>query len=317
MPYCQHCGAKLEDGQTCTCEMAQAAVNQPSQSENPQVHQAVSQSAPQAENQVSTLFKKIKQYLSAYFANPAQATHSVMEAEYEPAVPIILAVIRLLSLGLALYGFLNKACKDALDLITKTLFRYSSSAEILTAKLFPSLPMCLIIGALIAVICMFLFILMLFALVRIQHGTTSFSTIFKASAANGLPTTALLLLAFLCSFASFTICMIFVALSLLSWIISGLRTAQLVCPDSSSGTFALMYFVGVVLIIIVSYWIIPSLFFNAVGSITANYKGESVILKDIFDEAKKSMTQQNVGNFKEMWDEALGELITQFWHIMY
>lgn len=158
---------------------------------------------------------------------------------------------------------------------------------------------------------------MLFALVRIQHGTTSFSTIFKASAANGLPTTALLLLAFLCSFASFTICMIFVALSLLSWIISGLRTAQLVCPDSNSGTFALMYFVGVVLIIIVSYWIIPSLFFNAVGSITANYKGESVILKDIFDEAKKSMAQQNVGNFKEMWDEALGELITQFWHIMY
>lgn len=133
MPYCQHCGAKLEDGQTCTCEMAQATVNQPSQSEKPEVQQPVSQPAPQTENQASTLFKKIKQYLSAYFANPAQATHSVMEAEYEPAVPIILAVIRLLSLGLALYGFLNKACKDALDLITKTLFRYySSSAEILS-----------------------------------------------------------------------------------------------------------------------------------------------------------------------------------------
>lgn len=321
MPYCQHCGTKLEDGQICTCEMAQAAASQQSQPTQAPLQQPTAPATPPAEGQVSIIFRKFKLYLSSYTSNPTQAVRSVMAEEYDFTIPIVLTVIRLLAMGLAIYGYLNKVCKEILTLITTTIFRYGSTADILTAKLIASLPKSLFFGALIAAIGMLLFAAMLYTLVKIQHGEATFGDIFKVSAANGVPTSALLLLAFLCSFLSVTPCMFFIVLSMLSWIISGVRTARLVAPNSDSGAFGVMYFVGVVLIIVVGYWVIPTIFLWAVGGISASYMGETVTVQSAFDELKKMMVKEDISGFKElygkMFSQAFEELITEFWRTMY
>lgn len=132
MPYCQHCGAKLEDGQTCTCEMAQAASQQPHQPEQPQ--QITPPTALPAESPVSIVFKKFKRYIASYVSNPEQAVRSVMAEEYDFTLPIVLTVIRLLAMGLAIYGLLSKICKIVFTFMTTSILRYSSSADILTAS---------------------------------------------------------------------------------------------------------------------------------------------------------------------------------------
>lgn len=324
MPYCQYCGTKLEDGQACTCEMSQAAASQEPQPQ-PQQPAAQAAPAPRAESQASILFKKVKRHLSDYFSDPAQATRSVMEEEYSVALPVALGVIRLLVMGLAIYGLLRKICQDALSIITMSVLRYSSTAGILTASLTASLPQCLIFGAMIAAVGMLLFMVMVFALVKIQHGIATFADVFKASAANGVPTTMLLLLAFLASFISTTFCLIFFALAMLSWIISGVITAQLLCPNNSSGSFWLLYFVGVVLILVVGYYVIPPMFGWAVGGITASYMGESITLQSAFDQISKELkdvlSQEDASSIGELFENRFKELLESFvsgiWDTMY
>ncbi len=315
MPYCQHCGAKLEDGQTCTCEMAQAAASQQSpQPEQPQ--QIGPPTAPSVESPVSVVFKKFKQYIVSYVANPGQAVRSVMDEEYDFTLPIVLSVVRLLAMGLAIYGLLNKICKVVFTFMTTSILRYSNSAEVLTASLTASLPKCLFFGALIALIGMLLFLAMLYALVKIQHGEATFSDIFKASAANGVPTSALLLLSFLFSFVSPVPSILFISLAMLSWIISGVRTAQIVSPNNSTGTFCLLYFVGVVLIIAIGYYAIPPLNRQAVGGITASYMGESIALQEVFDTMAKSLktefAEEGVRNWNEFFSMAMRQFFEEF-----
>lgn len=315
MPYCQHCGAKLEDGQTCTCEMAQAAASkQLHQPEQPQ--QITSPTAPPAENPASIVFKKFKRYMGSYVSNPEQAVRSVMAEEYDFTLPIVLTAIRLLAMGLAIYGLLSKICKVMFTFMTTSILRYSSSADILTASLTASLPKCLFFGALIAVIGMFLFLAMLYALVKIQHGEATFSDIFKASAANGVPTSALLLLSFLLSFISPVPSILFIALAMLSWIISGVRTAQIVSPNNSTGTFCLLYFVGAVLIIVIGYYVISLLNRQAIGGITASYMGESITLQEVFDTMFKSLedkfAEEDVRNWNEFFNMTMRQLFEEF-----
>lgn len=315
MPYCQYCGTKLEDGQSCTCEMSKAAANQPPQPAQAPPQQPAAPAAPPAESAVSVAFRKLKLYLSSYIANPTQAVRSAMAVEYDPTIPVTLTVIRLLAMGLAIYGLLNKICKVVFTFITTSILRYGSSADILTAKLTASLPKCLFFGALIAGISMLLFTGMLYILVRIQHGEAGeamFGDIFKASAVNGVPTTALLLLAFLCSFVSAALCVFVIALSMLSWIISGVRTAQIVSPNSSTGTFCLLYFIGMVLIVVIGYYVIPPLSSQAIGGITASYMGESISLQDVFDTMSKSLKNEFAEEGIRSWNEFFSMAMRQF-----
>lgn len=318
MPYCQHCGTKLEDGQTCTCEMAQAVASQQPQPAQASPQQTIAQAVSPAKSTVPHIFKNLKLYLSSYISNPTQAVRSVMaEKEYGSTLFIILTAIRLLAVGLAIYGFLNKVCRDALALITTTILRYGSSADISTVKLTTPLPMSLLSGALIAAIGMLLFTIMLYALVKTQHGNAAFGDIFKTSAANGVPTSALLLFAFLCSFFSSALCVVFVALAMLSWIISGVRTARLVSPNGDSGAFGVMYFVGVVLIIVVGIWIIPTVFLWAVGSINISYMGETVALQSALDAFKEMIADQDISSFGEFFEQLFEATIDAFWSFVY
>ena len=317
MPYCQFCGTKLEEGQKCTCELAQASVYLPSAQHTPVEQDIKNQKVPEiapssAKIQVSSILRDIKSYLGMYINNPAQAVHDITESE-SLLVPVTMSVIRLLAVGLAIYGVLHNVCGTAFDFIQSSLLRDGETANFLTAKITVSIPKCLLYGALIAAIGMALFMVMAFALIKLQHGSTKLSTVYKASASNGVLTSTLLLLSFLCSFVSLKASLVFIALSMISWVICGVFTIQIVCPNSGSGILWLSYFIGVALIVVAGYYAIPPLFLRAVGGINASYMGTTVNLQTLFDAASNQLnTALTELGAESIWDAIGGQLSGQF-----
>ena len=279
MTYCQYCGTKLEDGQTCTCETTQAAENQQTtQNEHPTV-----QSAPAAPNRVTVLLKDMKAYLSAYISNPAQAVRSEVDTN-SYTLSVALAVIRLLAMGLAVYGLLSTLCSDLLSGITSlTALLQSGGINIQSIAISVSLKDCFVYGTIMAASGMALFLALALILARIHHGNMPLGKIFKASATNGVLTTVLLLLSFVSTFFSLKLCVIFMALAMLSWMISGVLTASVVNQNSNSGVFWLVYFVGIVLVIVGGGYVMSSLFARAVGEITVSYAGQTIALRTVLN----------------------------------
>lgn len=357
MPYCQFCGKKLEDGETCTCEMQQpvgvpptpqmntkqaapqqaapqhrqfyggfSSAQQASQQAAPQqaapqhrqfyggfspAQQAPQQAAPQQQPMQASPLKKIAPlnelitYLKAYFADPAQAVRSVMDKN-DWTLTITLSVIRMLAVGLAVYGFLNKSCGSITQIITSGVAnsdRYFDYTDYyfggITFNMTASFFKCLGSGLMIGAISMLLFTGMTYGLAKIQRGSVSFAKAFQVSAANGVLTTALLLLSFLCSYISIALCAAFAALTFFSWIICGVLTVRTVCPNSNSGKFWLLYFVGIVLIVAISFFVIPRMLIYAVGGICVNYMGKTTTLQGALDYAFRMFEGSGA---KNIWD---------------
>lgn len=312
MSYCQYCGTKLEDGQTCTCEATKGATNpQPALShQNTQAEQQSSpvQTTTATPNRASVFLKNVKAYLRAYIANPFEAVRTETDKN-SMSVPIILTVVRLLAMGLAIYGLLSKICEKILTAFN-TVARRSMWIEPFDA-VSVSIPLeeCLLSGALMAAVGMILFIAMLFLLVKVQRGNATLGTTFKASTYNGVLTTSLLLLAFVLSFVSIKVCIVFIAITALSWIICGVLTAFVVSSHKTSGIFWLLYIVGVVLVIVGGCYVMPTMFFDAVGEVAISYAGQTITLQSIFDMIG---TEWEVAWEEITWEDVLEDIIYDF-----
>ena len=326
MKYCQFCGKQLEDGAQCTCEEAQAAARaagqipqpvppqppqQPQQGppqQPPQYSQQVppQQVPPQAPRQPSEMQQKAKaaasglwSYLKSYFASPAQAVQDSL-ARQDMMVSTLLTVIRVLALGLAIFGVLHKICSTVVSAINE--YSYSRDAVKVSAPLFESL----LYGGLIAIIGMALFILVVFVAAKAQKSTLSLGGAWQASANNGVLTTALLLLAFLLSFVSISMALTFILLAVLSSIIFGALSVQYTCPGSDSGLSWLVYFLGAAVVIFISYKFFPTLLFKAAGGIKMTVGKESMTLGTAMDEAAKSFQNAfNGASFDEIFEQMI------------
>ena len=307
MPYCQFCGLKLEEGQTCTCETTQSADSQPLG----QQYQPPVQTTPATPSRAAVVLKELKAYLRAYIANPAQAVPKEIN-ENKLTLSIALSVVRMLAVGLAIYGLLRKICDDALSALTTTLLKLDGIGGALTVGLTAPLSQCLLYGVLIAASGMLLFLAMAFVIVKIQHGGITLVNMFKASASNGILTSALLILSFLSSFISVKFCIGFIVLASLSWIISGVLTVCIVTPNSHKGVVWIMYFVGVVLVIAAGAYVIPPLFFRAVGEISVSYAGQTMTLQAMIDTASVGL---NTAIFEEFGVSNLTEYLKENWRV--
>ncbi|MBD5118168.1 MAG: hypothetical protein HDT37_03520 [Clostridiales bacterium] len=322
MKYCQFCGKQLEDGAQCTCEEAQAAARaagqipqpvppQPQQvppQQPPQYSQQVppQQVPPQAPRQPSEMQQKAKaaasglwSYLKSYFASPAKAVQDSL-ARQDMMVSTLLTVIRVLALGLAIFGVLHKICSTVVSAINE--YSYSRDAVKVSAPLFESL----LYGGLIAIIGMALFILVVFVAAKAQKSTLSLGGAWQASANNGVLTTVLLLLAFLLSFVSISMALTFILLAVLSSIIFGALSVQYTCPGSDSGLSWLVYFLGAAVVIFISYKFFPTLLFKAAGGIKMTVGKESMTLGTAMDEAAKSFQNAfNGASFDEIFEQMI------------
>ena len=145
----------------------------------------------------------------------------------------------------------------------------------------------IVFGLLIAVLGMALFTLLLFGLTRIFKSGGSILDVYIANSANSGVTTAILLLAFVCSLFSLGLGLGLMVLACFSAVLFGGLSAQAVCADQNSGMFWLCYLAGVAVILLVSWWLVPALVMQAVGGITLSMNGESItvgkILKQLED----------------------------------
>ena len=319
MKYCQFCGRQLEDGAQCTCDEAQAAARaagQIPQPVPPQAPQQFSQQAPQQAppqasqqppRQPSEMQQKAKaaasglwSYLKSYCTSPAQAVQNSL-AQQDMMVSILLTVIRVLALGLAIFGLLNRVCGAAASAFSS--YSYYDSIKI-SAPFFESL----LYGGLIAVIGMALFILVIFVSAKTQKSTLSLGGAWQVCANNGVLTTALLLLAFLLSFASISMALTFILLAVLSSVVFGVLSVQYTCPGSDSGLCWLVYFIGAAVVLFIGYQFFPTLLLKAAGGIKLSAGSESMTLGTMLDEAAKSIKEAFGGS---SFDEIINSIFRQ------
>lgn len=236
-------------------------------------------------------------YLKSYFASPAKAVQDSL-ARQDMTVSIILTVVRVLALGLAIFGVLNKVCGIASSAFKA--YGYSASDAVkISVPFFESL----LYGGLIAIIGMGLYILVVFVSAKAQKSTISLGGAWQASANNGVMTTALLLLAFLLSFVSIPFALALIALSILSSLIFGVLSVQHTCPGSDSGLCWLVYFIGAALVIFIGCQLFLPLFLKAMGAIKVTAGKESFTLGTALDELARQ--------FKETFDAFDGDSFTE------
>lgn len=320
MPYCQYCGTKLDDGQTCTCEMSQGVATTPSIQSVQSASQQ--QSAPASPRRLTLILRGFKAYLAAYIKNPIQAVRSEVESTCM-STSVILVAVRIIAMGLVVYGLLSKPCDEATTLFKGALKEAVNGigwAKISTAGISVPLGQSLISGALIAVVGMLMFVVMLFVLVKVQKGDMSIAKVFKANSVNGVLTSLFLVFAYVSSFFSVAFCIVFLALAMLSWMICGVLAASVVSPKKDSGTLWILYFIGIVLVIVGGYYVMPTLFFDAVGSITLSYSGQTLELKTIFETISESLSSEwnNLvakGDFLNSFlEEMFSEIVWEYFH---
>lgn len=297
MRYCQFCGTKLEDGVQCTCEGAQeaarqereAAGNRPilTQEQKDEMQQKMADAQRKAKDAAMGLWG----YLKAYFASPAQAVQD--NARQGLAVSLLLTVIRVLAVGLAVFGVLRNICA-----YISTFLDY---AEIKIGAPFLG---SLLYGGLIALLTMTLFALAIFAVVKQQGGSLSLRRAWQASAGNGVLPTALLLASFLLSFVSLPIALVFVALSVMASLSCGVLTVQFVHTQASSGLFWLLYFVGIIVIALICRFAVPGLLMDAVGKITVSYGDRSIAIGPAIDMMKEYFST-------ELFEDGLEQVVRQ------
>lgn len=126
--------------------------------------------------------------------------------------------------------------------------------------------LCILYGILIAVLGVALFTVTLFVLTRIFKSGGSFLGMFIANSANGIIVTALMLVALILSFLSLSIALGLVVMACLSAVLMGGLSARAVCPGQDSGVFLLTYLGCVLVVLIISWLIVPDILLQAVAA---------------------------------------------------
>ena len=217
-------------------------------------------------------------------------------------VSIILTVARVLSVWLAVFGVLNKMC----GMVSSAMgaYSYGLSSYMDMPKISAPVLGSLLYGGLIAVICMGLFILGVFAVVKIQKGDLSFVTAWQASANNSVLPTVLLLLSFLVSFLSLGLAIALIGLSIIASITFGVLTAQYVYNGQKTGLYWLLFFVAVVVIAIITYYVVPMLALKAMGGISVSYDGHTETLSSAIEQMQQAFSSE--GGLEGILEQILG-----------
>lgn len=304
MRFCQYCGARLEDGQECTCPQAQqerqakesqqgqdfqgysfqqsycyqhgySTQQPPSQPESPeeqgsqeqgqqaQQGQPFAQVGKQVRDTTAQAAKSLKPFFAQYWKNPVEAVRAAVENK-NITLAVTLSVIRLLTvilLVLRLSAAIKNTVMEGLSFLGSILsmagLGYGSSGSPL---------LCILYGILIAVLGVALFTVTLFCSHPDFQERRKLLGMFIANSANGIIVTALMLVALILSFLSLSIALGLVVMACLSAVLMGGLSARAVCPGQDSGVFLLTYLGCVLVVLIISWLIVPDILLQAVAA---------------------------------------------------
>ena len=283
MPYCEHCGTYLEEGQHCTCQASQnhspdpdfvpvqdsqPGAEAPPQGETsqPQNHQAPGPDGqqgsapsgpphppgPTRDSKFAIAVKNLLPYLKAYWRSPAQATQSAVE-QRDWLLAVLLCAAQALAAILACASILLHL-NQLLGLLFSIPSYFGVGVEISPALAIPYGLLATVLGA-------GLMMVMLFVLAKLTKSKASFLDVFIACGANTIPVTILLLLAFLLGLISLSL-----GLGLLVMVIpvsaaTGLISVRSLSPDRENGLFWTIYLVGMMLVFLLAWMLFSSILF--------------------------------------------------------
>lgn len=227
--------------------------------------------------------KSLRPFFAQYWTSPIQAVQTAV-AEKNLTVAVTLTVIRVVVVIALLWSMVGQVAgmlRSSFGALGALSSMFGGSAA-MTVK---GNPLGSIgFGFIIAVLGMALFTLVFFVLTRIFKSGGSIVDVYIANSANGGVTTAVLLLAFVCSFFSLNLALGLVVLACLTAVVFGSLTLQALCPHRSSGVFWLCYLAGIVVVLAVSWWIVPPCVMQTLGGITLSMNGESVTVGKFLDQ---------------------------------
>ena len=226
--------------------------------------------------------KSLKPFFAQYWASPVQAIRTAV-AEKNLTVAITLSVIRVVVVIALLWNVVGQVAGSIRGTVgaLSGLGNMMGSSAVMTVRGNPLGS--ILFGLIIAVVGMALFTLVLFALTRILKSGGSILDMYIANSANGGVTTVVLFLAFVCAFFSLNVAVGLVVLACFTAVVCGSLSAQAVCGDQSSGMFWLCYLGGMLVILAVSWWIVPPCVIQAVGGITLTLDGSSITIREFLD----------------------------------
>lgn len=226
--------------------------------------------------------KSLKPFFAQYWASPVQAIRTAV-AEKNLTVAITLSVIRVVVVIALLWNVVGQVAGSIRSTIgpLSSLGNMMGSSTVMTVRGNPLGS--ILFGLIIAVVGMALFTLVLFALTRILKSGGSILDMYIANSANGGVTTVVLFLAFVCAFFSLNVAVGLVVLACFTAVVCGSLSAQAVCGDQSSGLFWLCYLGGMLVILAVSWWIVPPCVIQTVGGITLTLDGSSITIREFLE----------------------------------
>ena len=226
--------------------------------------------------------KSLKPFFAQYWASPVQAIRTAV-AEKNLTVAITLSVIRVVVVIALLWNVVGQVAGSIRGTVgaLSGLGNLMGSSAVMTVRGNPLGS--ILFGLIIAVVGMALFTLVLFALTRILKSGGSILDMYIANSANGGVTTVVLFLAFVCAFFSLNVAVGLVVLACFTAVVCGSLSAQAVCGDQSSGMFWLCYLGGMLVILAVSWWIVPPCVIQTVGGITLTLDGSSITIREFLE----------------------------------
>ena len=226
--------------------------------------------------------KSLKPFFAQYWASPVQAIRTAV-AEKNLTVAVTLSVIRVVVVIALLWNVVGQVAGSIRSTIgpLSSLGNLMGSSSVMTVRGNPLGS--ILFGLIIAVVGMALFALVLFALTRIFKSGGSILDMYIANSANGGVTTVVLFLAFVCAFFSLNVAVGLVVLACFTAVVCGSLSAQAVCGDQSSGMFWLCYLGGMLVILAVSWWIVPPCVIQTVGGITLTLDGSSITIREFLE----------------------------------
>ena len=226
--------------------------------------------------------KSLKPFFAQYWASPVQAIRTAV-AEKNFTVAVTLSVIRVVVVIALLWNVVGQVAGSIRSTIgpLSSLGNLMGNSSVMTVRGNPLGS--ILFGLIIAVVGMALFTLVLFALTRIFKSGGSILDMYIANSANGGVTTVVLFLAFVCAFFSLNVAVGLVVLACFTAVVCGSLSAQAVCGDQSSGMFWLCYLGGMLVILAVSWWIVPPCVIQTVGGITLTLDGSSITIREFLE----------------------------------
>ena len=288
--FCQFCGKQLQDGEVCTCT----------------VNQEVEKEQPNQNKGVSELIKKVKEYVSLYIKSPFLATDHIL-TQNDMNFALLLTAVFSVCVGLSWWGLFNSAASGLLEKVKALMkeisyWNKSLDLESLIAIDFTTF---MLWGIICALICTVLFVLMVFAVVRIADGTADLKKTYMGCAANSVGITVLFAVSFLMSFVSLTGAVVIFAIASLAWIVVGIIPATRLSCKSNEGKFWALYFIGVVLVVVIAWSVLPQVTWNAVGGIEVLQKGT------VSEFIEEMLRRADVASFSEAMGRSLEGLIEE------